>query len=90
MDYLRARIRGRVQGVGYRHFIRLEADRLGLTGCVRNLADGDVEIEAEGERPTLDQLLERAGAGPPHARVTHITAQWDVARERFSRFRIES
>jgi acylphosphatase len=90
MDYLRARIQGRVQGVGYRHFIVVEAGRLGLRGRVRNLPGGDVEIEAEGRRAGLDELIERARIGPPYARVTNVTAQWAEGPSRYSGFDVDA
>lgn len=49
--------RGRVQGVGFRYTACTEGIRLGLTGWVRNLGDGTVEMEAQGESGTLDQLI---------------------------------
>ncbi len=90
MHYLRARIQGRVQGVGYRHFIAVEAARLGLHGAVRNLAGGDVELIAEGDRTALERLLERARAGPPHAQVAAVAADWDEGPPRYRQFRIEA
>lgn len=56
---LRAIVRGRVQGVGFRAQTKWRADELKLVGYVCNLADGTVEICAEGERVKLEQLLQR-------------------------------
>ncbi len=90
MHYLRARIQGRVQGVGYRHFIAVEAARLGLHGEVRNLADGDVELIAEGDRGSLERLLDRARAGPPRAVVAAVATDWDEGPPRYRHFRIDA
>ena len=65
---LRAVVRGRVQGVFFRDFVRRHADQLNLRGYVRNLPDGGVEVVAEGERPALERLLEYLKEGPPAAR----------------------
>ena len=86
MHYLRVRVQGRVQGVGYRHFIVVEAGRLGLNGIVRNLPDGDVEVIAEGDRALLGRLVDRARIGPPHAVVTHVTAEWGEGPPRYTQF----
>ncbi|HEX2778726.1 MAG TPA: acylphosphatase [Gemmatimonadaceae bacterium] len=68
-ERLHVRVAGRVQGVGFRWFIREEARRLGLAGWVRNLPSGDVELMAEGERDALDSLARAVAKGPPGARV---------------------
>lgn len=68
------RITGRVQGVGYRAWFRAEAERLGLSGWVRNRLDGSVEAEVVGEADMLKQLTERAAAGPALASVTEVAA----------------
>jgi acylphosphatase len=59
---------GRVQGVGYRDALRLEAGRLGVTGWVRNRIDGSVEAVIQGRREALEGLLRWARSGPPAAR----------------------
>ena len=66
---VRARIviSGRVQGVGYRAFGEEAAQRCGVRGGVRNLRDGRVEVEAEGERGAVDDLLVCLRKGPPRA-----------------------
>ena len=69
---VRAIVSGRVQGVWYRESCRREAERLGVTGWVRNTPDGSVEIEAEGPRRAVDALLDWARTGPPRARVTGV------------------
>ncbi|NUQ21327.1 MAG: acylphosphatase [Gemmatimonadaceae bacterium] len=68
-DRLHVRIAGRVQGVGFRWFVREEARRLQLAGWVRNLPSGEVELMAEGPRDALDALARAVGQGPPGARV---------------------
>lgn len=65
-------VHGRVQGVGFRWFVRREADRLGLAGYVRNLPDGTVEVVARGE-PSELTLLERVlERGPAFAHVDDV------------------
>jgi acylphosphatase len=65
-------IRGLVQGVGFRHATRGEAQRLGLRGWVRNCADGSVEAVALGDEEQLDALARWARRGPPAARVESV------------------
>lgn len=79
---------GRVQGVGYRAFAQAAALRLGLHGGVRNLEDGRVEVEAEGPRAALEQLLERLKAGPPAGRVDSLEVRWEPASGRLFGFHI--
>ena len=82
-------VSGRVQGVCYRMAARDEAKRLGLTGAVRNLADGGVEIVAEGEETDLVRLQKWCKAGPPMARVLEVKAAYSSATEEFDAFTIE-
>ena len=72
---LRARhylVRGRVQGVGYRYFALGAAERLGVTGYVRNLASGDVEVYAEADEATLEAFKRELEQGPRMARVREV------------------
>lgn len=65
-------VSGRVQGVGFRDFTRSQARRLAVTGWVRNLSDGRVEIWAEGEPRALSAFVEQVRRGPRAARVTDV------------------
>jgi acylphosphatase len=69
---LHLQILGRVQGVWYRESMRREAERLGVTGWVRNRPDGSVEAVAQGPAEAVDALVEWARTGPPQARVERI------------------
>jgi len=82
------RIRGRVQGVGFRYSALDEAQQLGLTGWVRNTPDGDVELLAEGAEDRLRRLVTWCHAGPRGALVTNIEQQWEPYRGEFDGFRI--
>ena len=72
---VRARVRGRVQGVWFRASTREEAERAGLAGGVRNLPDGSVELEAEGAREAVDQLIAWCHHGPPAAQVDAVDVE---------------
>jgi acylphosphatase len=63
---------GKVQGVGFRWFVREAARRAGLAGWVRNHADGRVEIAASGTENAIADLVSAARTGPPGARVDHV------------------
>jgi acylphosphatase len=65
-------VSGRVQGVFFRQSTADAARRLGLDGWVRNLADGRVEAEAEGERADVEALVDFCRQGPPAARVEGV------------------
>ena len=67
-----ARIRGMVQGVGFRYSAVREAQRLGLNGWVRNAANGDVEVWAEGPQEKLDLFLAWLHRGPAYSRVDSV------------------
>jgi len=73
-------VRGRVQGVGFRWFVWREAGRLGLKGVARNLADGTVEVLAEGQDEALGELERALGRGPAAARVESVDKS-DLPRE---------
>ncbi len=79
---------GRVQGVFFRHATLTEAEKLGITGWVHNLASGEVEIVAEGKRPNLEILAAWAHVGPPGAHVTNVEEEWSEYRGEFSLFRV--
>jgi acylphosphatase len=68
-------IAGRVQGVFYRASAERRARELGLSGWVRNLADGRVEAHAEGARTPLLEFVEWCRKGPPAARVVSLDAR---------------
>jgi acylphosphatase len=68
------RVTGRVQGVGFRHWTRKTAERLGLSGTVRNLPDGSVEVHAAGSAHALRELEGALRDGPPGARVEQVDA----------------
>lgn len=85
---LSARITGRVQGVGFRHFTTTRARQLELNGWVRNEPDGSVRLEAEGEKEALDTLLDAVREGPRAARVDDVGIQWKDATDEFDTFRV--
>ncbi len=68
---------GRVQGVGFRHFTRLNAQRLGVHGWVRNREDGTVEIQAEGAAYRLRKFLKQVRKGPTHSWVQNVDVEWE-------------
>ena len=69
-------VHGLVQGVAFRHYTRMTASGLGLSGWVRNLPDGAVELIAEGERLPLEQLAAWIAHGPDSARVERVDLEW--------------
>ena len=85
---LRAVVRGRVQGVFYRGSVQARADHLNLTGYVRNLPDGTVEVWAEGERYQLEKLSEYLYVGPPAAKVDGVDVTWGDATGTYRGFSV--
>lgn len=69
------RIYGRVQGVGFRYWTAKTARGLGLTGWVRNEADGSVSAEFFGTEQAVTEMLQRCESGPEHAKVTNIVTK---------------
>jgi acylphosphatase len=78
---IRLRIAGRVQGVGYRDFVRGEAEARGLTGWVRNRRDGTVEAMISGVADAVDELIAACWRGPPAARVADIQIETALGDE---------
>ena len=79
-------ITGLVQGVGFRYFVFHQATKLGLTGYVANLRDGNVQICANGERSVLEELLKAVRVGPRAAHVHDLSVDWQPADHRFHGF----
>jgi acylphosphatase len=83
---LHATVSGHVQGVSFRYFVLEQADRRDLTGWVRNLWNGAVEVTAEGSRQNLEQLLIALKDGPPMAVVSDVDYEWQRYTGEFSGF----
>ena len=81
-------ISGRVQGVAFRWFAEREASIFGLAGWARNLADGRVEVTAEGETQAVESFVGRLRLGPSMARVDEVTEEWLDFRGDLTGFRI--
>lgn len=79
-------VRGRVQGVGFRYFAVQAAQRAGVVGTVRNLADGSVEAIAEGTETALDKFHIDLRRGPAFSRVTSVDEQEMTPAGRYTGF----
>jgi acylphosphatase len=85
---LRAVVRGRVQGVGFRDYVETRARMLRLVGNVRNMEDGrSVEVIAEGPRDLLEQLIRQLHDGPRMSRVDAVDVEWRSPAGKFTDFR---
>ncbi|MFW9994589.1 MAG: acylphosphatase [Candidatus Odinarchaeota archaeon] len=83
------KVYGRVQGVFYRVHTQEQASRLDINGWVMNMPDRTVEIDAEGSKEALEQLIAWANQGPPHARVDNIDIHWEDKLENYTSFTIK-
>ncbi|ADR18199.1 acylphosphatase [Calditerrivibrio nitroreducens] len=72
MQRLNLRVYGRVQGVGFRAYVLNKARELGLAGFVKNMPDGTVFIDAQGEEEALNKLIEYVKIGPSMSRVEKV------------------
>jgi len=81
-------IEGQVQGVGFRNFAQRYGYLLGLKGIVKNIANGQVEIEVEGNRTKIDLFVEHLHRGPALAKVTKVNLSWSVFSSKFNDFSI--
>jgi acylphosphatase len=79
-------VSGRVQGVFFRTKTQDEARRQDVTGWVRNLADGRVEVVFEGEKENVEKLVEFCRRGPPGARVSKVDVTWEDYTGQFKSF----
>ncbi|MCX6054803.1 MAG: acylphosphatase [Chloroflexi bacterium] len=81
-----ARISGHVQGVGFRYYVYHFAQIKDLTGWVRNLHNGQVELFAEGPMEDLSTLLSLVREGPSGAMVSDIDMDWPGSQKKYDRF----
>jgi len=85
---LKALVKGRVQGVGFRYFVMNQARELGLRGWVCNRWEGTVQLVAEGEQDSLQKLVSALWQGPRTAFVTNVQQEWEQATGEFQQFEI--
>lgn len=85
---LHAYVDGHVQGVGFRYYVDDLAQSLALTGWVRNLYDGRVEVWAEGSREELNRMLTALQRGPSRSMVTEVKFDWVPAKNSYRQFSI--
>ncbi|MGC8857052.1 MAG: acylphosphatase [Anaerolineae bacterium] len=82
-------VQGRVQGVGFRAHVDFFARQIGgLTGWVRNVGYDTVEVVVEGNRPAVEQLIEKIRSGPRGARVDETRIEWETATGEFADFNV--
>ncbi len=84
------RVKGRVQGVGFRYFVHQSAVQANIVGWVRNTPDGDVVCEAEGDKACLEDWLRKLRQGPAMACVDDVLIERHESKGLFSEFSIHS
>ena len=85
---LRMVVSGMVQGVGFRYFTCRVAEKYTLTGYVRNLPDGDVEVLAEGEKEIVRSFMNEVARGPSYSRVLEVKSFVETPTGQFKSFGI--
>jgi acylphosphatase len=86
---VKVRVKGRVQGVGFRWFVQREAQSLAVNGYVTNLFNGDVEAELEGEQEAVDVLIKHIRKGPTFSRVDELTEERREYTGRYTSFSVD-
>ncbi len=81
-------VTGVVQGVGFRWFVEESALGLGLTGWVKNRLDGSVELEAEGYKNMLNELIKVLHIGPRASTVKGVNVEWKPYEKKYNSFKI--
>ncbi len=81
-------ITGTVQGVGFRYYTRRLASSLGLTGFVKNLASGEVEIEAEGDKQKVQELIHDLQTKDMAEYISDLKLEWSVYENKYHDFSI--
>ena len=84
LEQIHAKVRGRVQGVGFRQFTWKTAAQMQITGWVRNDPDGSVEVFAQGEKDKIEAFLSLLKKGPRHAQVEAVDVSERHAIDAFS------
>lgn len=86
---IKAIVKGRIQGVGYRANTHQKATQLGITGYIRNTSGNEVELVAEGAEENLKELVEFLKVGPSGAEIEEFNFDWQDATGEFIRFAIK-
>lgn len=89
MAQFEAIVSGEVQGVGFRYYALRQARAIGLSGFVKNLPDGTVEVVAQGGREKLEEMVEWLKKGPDYAAVKKVHVEWQPEGRKFDGFAIE-
>jgi len=86
MQSVKGYVSGRVQGVGFRYFVKKHAEALAVNGYAKNLPDGRVEFLLQGNKAAILTMLENIRTGPSYSQVTGITAEEFISDETSERF----
>lgn len=81
-------IEGNVQGVFFRRSAKMQADKLGVVGLVRNRRDGSVEVIAQGPKSKVNAFIKWCKKGPPFAKVEKVEVEWRKNLEDFEEFEV--
>ena len=87
---VKANVKGRVQGVGFRYSTQKQASRLGVRGWVRNERDGTVTVVAEGPRAAVDEMVSWLHKGPGFAKVADVSVEEYPYQGKYSSFTVEA
>jgi acylphosphatase len=88
MKRVRILIEGRLQGMNFRYHTQQQAQKLGLAGFVRNLSDGRIEIDAQGDDESVEEMLAWCQEGPQNAQLKSILFRYDEPNEHLTDFTV--